>query len=102
MLPRELLKLLRKRHPTVYPPRTYFRDLSRHDHVGSCELSSGKRGKHFNITVHSRMDPSAQVQVLIHEWAHAVAWLEGHEGVADHGPEWALALSRIYRDLIGE
>lgn len=95
---KELVSFLREHHPTVYPVRVYFRDLRATDHLGSCELSRGKRGKHFNITIH-RMDEAVQKHILIHEWSHAVAWLEGHD-VADHGPEWALAMSRIYRDVL--
>lgn len=93
-----LIRFLRKHHPPVYPVRVYRRCLKKADHLGCCELSH--RGtKHFNITIHDT-DDIVMVHLLIHEWAHAVAWLEGHAGVADHGPEWALAMSRIYRDVL--
>ena len=39
-------------------------------------------------------------QVLVHEWAHCLAWHEGHETVDDHGPEWGLAVARVYQDVV--
>jgi predicted SprT family Zn-dependent metalloprotease len=37
--------------------------------------------------------------ILIHEYAHCMAW--GHHKVPkpDHGAEWSLAMGEIYREL---
>jgi|TARA_R100001530_G_scaffold59805_2_gene43278 predicted SprT family Zn-dependent metalloprotease len=39
------------------------------------------------------------VMILIHEYAHCMAW--GHHKVPkpDHGAEWSLAMGEIYREL---
>ena len=38
--------------------------------------------------------------ILVHEWAHAIAWRENHEASNDHDPEWAIAYSRIYQTVV--
>lgn len=96
---RRMVKALRRESPALLPVRVYRRPLT--DCLGYTSLSF-KDGKpsHFVIVVHEPMAWQATWQVLIHEWAHAIAWREGHETVCDHDPEWALALSRIYQEHI--
>ena len=93
------VRFLKKRLPALLPVRVYRRKLT--DCLGYTELKyvDGK-AHHFVIAVESRMSWDATWQVLIHEWAHAVSWTHGHETVCDHGPEWALALARVYQESV--
>lgn len=93
------VKFLKAQLPPLLPTRVYRRKLS--DCLGYTELKF-KDGAphHFVIAVCSTISWEAAWQVLIHEWAHALAWTDGHETVCDHGPEWALALSRVYQESV--
>lgn len=98
---RKLLRELREIVPTVAPVITKRRPLK--DCLGYTTARWNDAGDHllrFNIVIDSRLSWDATWQVLIHEWAHALAWREGHETITDHGPEWALAYAQIYGDVI--
>lgn len=97
------IQTLRKVFPPLYPVRVYFRDRSQMDHSwGDCELVYGQnsRPSHFRIRLCRGQSLAFTQYLLRHEWAHAVAWREGHETVCDHDPEWALAFARIYQDIV--
>jgi hypothetical protein len=87
---------LRKEFPLILPVRVYRRDLSNSDSSGFTTLTSDDKGKpvRFIIVIH-KSSISFMFHMLLHEWAHAYAWQEGKR-VNDHGPEWALAMSKIY------
>lgn len=97
---RRMLAQMRERSPALLPVRVYRRALE--DCLGYTSLIFDKDGrpKHFQIVICWPMSWPAVWQVLVHEWAHAVAWREGHETVCDHDPEWGLALSRLYQEHI--
>lgn len=92
---------LRERLPPLLPVRVYRRRI-KEGALGLCSLRYDDRDRpsHFVIAVEERLSWDATWQVLIHEWAHALAWHEGHETVCDHGPEWALALARVYQETV--
>jgi hypothetical protein len=57
---------------------------------GLCEKKDNK----FIIKVNSNLNENYSIDVLIHEFAHAVAW----DKDADiHGPNWGKAYSKVYR-----
>lgn len=72
---------------------------------GDCSLAREK----FRIRVSRELNESEAVDVLLHEWAHALSW-EACLGTAAksrslspdefdrlaHGPKWGLAFSRVY------
>jgi hypothetical protein len=93
---------LREVLPPLLPVRVYRRRLKNEDALGYTYLATtaDDTPTHFVIAVDNRLSWDATWQVLIHEWAHALAWTDGHETVDDHGPEWALALSRVYQDSV--
>lgn len=96
---------LRCYFPPILPVRVYRRPMRAADEkhaLGHTSLRFDKRGRpsHFVIVVSSTISWDAAWQVLLHEWAHAVAWREGHETVADHDPEWAIAMGRIWQELV--
>lgn len=97
-----LLQELREHCPPLLPVRVYRRDLAGEDCLAYTTLVQNPNGtpSHFRIVVHAGMSWDAMWQVMIHEWAHTVAWHEGHLTVEDHGPEWALALSRVYQEVV--
>jgi hypothetical protein len=94
----KMVRELRKKLPPLLPVRVYRRPMVS-GFLGETVLVYKDDGKpcHFRIAVHTPLAWQAAWQILIHEWAHAIAWREGHESVQDHDPEWALALSRVYQ-----
>tara|TARA_R110002012_G_scaffold316160_1_gene530796 strand:+ start:409 stop:633 length:225 start_codon:yes stop_codon:yes gene_type:complete len=69
------------------------------DH-GDCSLiKESKAGPHFIIRVNKELDEVAQVLVLIHEWAHALSWGSESHRIRNHGPEWGIAMSRVWQAL---
>ena len=46
-----------------------------------------------------RTTVNEQRDTLMHEWAHAIAWTSNAR-VDHHGPEWGLAMSRVYQAVI--
>lgn len=78
------------------------RQLANH---GDCGVVRGK----FRIRVSRELNESEAVDVLLHEWAHALSWeacvgkVAHSRSVSDHeferlahGPKWGLAFSRVY------
>lgn len=96
---RSLVRLLRDRCPTLVPVRV--RRVPLQKCLGDCVPVWDEKGrlKHFSIRIHSGMSLELQRQILIHEWAHAVAWVDGHECVDDHDEMWGIAYSRCYREV---
>lgn len=93
---------LRAELPPLLPVRVYLRDRINEDGwLGSCSLKiRDMRPTHFIIEIRKGSNQTI-VDTLMHEWAHAIAWREGHATTCDHDPEWALAYSRVYQLLIG-
>lgn len=94
------VKILKELLPPLLTVRVYRRKVEWA--LGYTEVLYNTEGRpdRFIVVVSNDLSWDATWQVLIHEWAHALAWREGHETVEDHGPEWALALSRIYQDTV--
>lgn len=91
---------LRKMVPTLLPVRVYLRDSLEGNALGLASLKkSGGRAKHFVIEV-KRASWQVMKDTLLHEWAHCLAWQEGNEFYEDHGPEWGLAMSRVYQLMV--
>ena len=47
-----------------------------------------------------RLFDSELIEVLMHEWAHAMAWTAGHSDLQDHPAAWGLAYAECYRTVI--
>jgi len=97
---RKLLRDLREMVPPLVPVRTRRRKLS--DCMAYTTLHHNEAGlpTHFSITLDHRLSWEATWVVLVHEWAHCLAWQQDHDTVDDHGPEFGLAYSRIWGDVI--
>ena len=67
---------------------------------GYCE----KREDKFLIRINRKLKETEAVDVLLHEWAHAIAWTSSFDRLSYerfcetmHGPEWGVAYSKVYR-----
>jgi predicted SprT family Zn-dependent metalloprotease len=70
------------------------------DH-GYCEMVTPEQGEpFFRIRISTALEPEAMFYVLIHEWAHALSWISDSHKVRAHGPEWGIAMSRIWQQLL--
>lgn len=97
---RRMITVLREFCPPLVPVKVRRRPLS--DCLGYTSIIYDKKERisHFNVVIDNRMSWEATWQILIHEWAHCIAWHEGHETVEDHGPEWALAVAKAYQESV--
>ena len=84
------------------------RQFSKKD--GDCCVIRGK----FQIRVSRQLNESEAVDVLLHEWAHALSWDTRVDTAAKsrnvseyefdrlaHGPKWGLAYSKVYQCFVG-
>lgn len=89
-------RALRQAVPTRYPVRVYIRELEP-DLAGDCDLVEDEFGeKRFVIRLNSKVDETAKVLMLVHEWSHAVSWFSPGP---DHGKAWGQAYARCYRTI---
>ena len=94
------MREIRELCPPLLPVILRRRQLK--DCLGYTTLIRREEGSpsHFNVVLHADLSHDAAWQVLIHEVAHCLAWQEGHDTFCDHGPEWGLALSRVYQETV--
>jgi hypothetical protein len=52
-------------------------------------------GKMFRVYIDSGLQFDVKIDILIHEWAHALTWF-GAQHRKDHSGEWGLAHAAIY------
>jgi hypothetical protein len=64
---------------------------------GSCS----KSGRVFTIEIYAGLSEYETEQVMIHEWAHMLAWRPHHPLSGDHGPDWGVWYSAVYRKYYG-
>lgn len=55
-----------------------------------------KRGDRYRIVINSAATEERQIEVLLHEWAHSLAWSFESELEPHHGPHWGIAYARCY------
>lgn len=85
------------------------RELSRNH--GECALIDGK----FEIRLCKRLDEDHAIDVLFHEWAHALSWdacslgraeprciSDSERECRDHGRSWGIAYAKVYVCFISE
>jgi predicted SprT family Zn-dependent metalloprotease len=100
---KKLVARLKEHTPPILPVRIYKRDLKKGSHfLAYTELKyKNNKANHFIIVLDSKLfkDENVLKHFLIHEWAHVISWREGHIA-CDHNPEWGLAVSTIYQEVI--
>jgi len=68
---------------------------------GDCSLVvKVGQAPYYSIRVNRELRDDAQIFVLLHEWAHALSWGTESHRVRAHGPEWGIAMSRIWQALM--
>jgi predicted SprT family Zn-dependent metalloprotease len=94
---RRYVRLLRDKLPPLLPVRVYLRDELEDE--GQCHLiTKGNRPSSFSIYIR-RQGFRAMLEILSHEWAHALAWSHDECG-EDHDASWGIAYARVYRYVI--
>lgn len=64
---------------------------------GQCSLVKSKtKDNYFLIKIHNKVTLASIYYILVHEYAHALAWVEGKK-VQDHGPEWGIWYGKCYQ-----
>ena len=86
--------------PPVWPITVRRLKLPESDHGDCTFVRDSKKGPHFIIRLNRELSEDALIFALIHEWAHALSWGSDSHRIAHHGPEWGLAISRIWQALL--
>jgi predicted SprT family Zn-dependent metalloprotease len=95
----KVLATLRALVPPAHPVEV--RRVKMADDWGYCILVA-KPKKKFKIRVNKANGNEFSIWVLMHEWAHALAWTMEHQRVDDHGPEFGIAYARVWKAYYGE
>jgi len=93
-----LIRLLRKQIPPAYP--VSVRRVALKKVEGQC----WKNGKKFHIRIDKSLSESRAMDVLVHEWAHALAWNSRLDNCTTdvefnklaHDATWGVAYSQVY------
>jgi hypothetical protein len=94
---RRYVRLLRDKLPPLLPVRVYLRDYL--DDEGQCHLIT-KQGRPSSFSIYIRRQRfRGMLDVLMHEWAHALTWSED-ECAEDHDAAWGIAHARVYRYVV--
>ena len=93
---RKTIRDLRVLVPPMWPITVRRLKLPDADHVDCTYVRESKKGPHF---INRELSEDALIFALIHEWGHALSWGADTHRIADHGPEWGLAMSRIWQAL---
>ena len=91
---RALLRRLREQAPPRYPVRIVRR--SDPDNAGSCDLVRRGASWVFEIEIAKDAPAVLLVEILLHEWAHALAWGSRRKAPM-HGRRYGEAWARCYR-----
>lgn len=93
--PRVLLRRLCRRFRRVGPVDLVLDPLG--DHIrGLCEYD----GETFKISVDGTLAYYVVMETLVHEFAHALCW-QWYGNGTNHGPQWGVAYSEVYRAVYG-
>jgi len=86
---REVANFFKKAN-LIMEPISIRRSKLRNGLDGQCEKANDR----FVIKINTNLDENYSIDVLIHEFAHAVAWEKDNDV---HGPNWGRAYSKVYR-----
>ena len=94
---KESVRALRKSLPPEYPVLVR-RDLPPNaDAYGTCSFNY--EAERFIIRIVRTLRGRMLLEILVHEWAHAMAW---HVPEPQHGPCWGVCYSQCYRLIFPE
>lgn len=67
---------------------------------GDCSLiNNKKKRREFFIRINNVLNEESAIDILVHEWAHILAWDAPGD---DHGEAWGKAYSKVYRIYLKE
>lgn len=95
----QLVRVLKKHAPCAYPVSVKRKKLNK-----KLEGLCWKDAKKFVIHIHDEVDEARAIDILLHEWAHAMAWnslldtAKTHEEFdkLSHDGSWGVAYSKVY------
>ena len=68
---------------------------------GDCAFIRSKgKDPYFLIRIDRTLDDTGVLHVLCHEWAHALSWNCESHLISHHGPEWGIAMARVWQSLL--
>jgi len=92
-----VVRYLKKNLPPAYPVSAKRMYGLPKDSMADIELVEKDGNKKFIIRISRKLGNDISILMLLHEWAHAMAWQEGQKVQhPDHGAEWGVAYSRVY------
>jgi len=98
---RKVMRKLREHAPTDLPVRVVRRAMSKRkeQHLGYC--LRGARA--YRIVLNSNLSHELQLEMLLHEYAHAVAWKQQDAAgtLEQHDTIWSAAYGRTFRAFYG-
>ena len=106
-----VIEFLRKVVPPAFPVVVQVKRVP-----SGTEGDCTRAGQCFRIRINNQLPEAAAIDVLLHEWAHALAWnyqldklsrsqsksSEQEFDLLAHGSEWGCAYSRVYLAFINE
>jgi hypothetical protein len=90
---RQVVRLLKEKCPADMPVKVR-RVKVPDDRFGDC----GQMDDHYIIRICRNLKEEQAIDILIHEWAHAISWEKCNS--EDHCNEWGKAYSRVYRIFV--
>lgn len=98
-----MLDQLRRELPADFPVRMRRRRDLTADCNGTCTLLGKGKRRRYSIVLRATLSVELAVVMLMHEYAHALAWTaEVEAGHTEHSPAWARAYARVYRTVHGD
>ena len=101
---RSIVLLLRRELPLNQDSTVRWRKLAKGDDpdetIGHCYYRRNRKGHYrFIIRISKVLTESTAILILLHEWAHALAWDFEFGDAQQHGAEWALMYAKCWRVL---
>jgi hypothetical protein len=82
-------------HPHKDP---YFKTLNAIGYTYLANRDKPRKLQYFVIVIDQNQSVSNIIDLIIHEWAHALTW--DHPDSKDHGNAWSKAYGKLYRLII--
>ena len=90
---RQVVRLLKEKCPADMPVNVRRLKIP-DDRFGDC----AQYDDHYLIRICRNLEEEQAIEILLHEWAHALSWDKC--SVEDHSNEWGKAYSRCYRIFV--
>jgi len=101
-----VIRILREEFPTNRPIKCrrvgssdrMLKKLNAHGYTHLVNADGLSKDQYFIVVINRSLDWQKQLDVIMHEWAHAITW--DYPSSQDHNREWANAYGKIYRRII--